>query len=87
VNFWNKLPDLPFHPKFLACPLSTDRYTQYKIDNSLERSYKHEILPDLDVGVNLDLIDLSLYAIPRDPATLDPADARLISGLLLFSYL
>jgi len=80
MTFMNKLPDLPFEPKFLKVPLSTNRFTEYKMGNSLEKNYKYEILPDVDVGVSLDLIDLQMFAIPATTPKLESADERLVSG-------
>jgi len=81
LTFMNKLPDLPFEPKFLKVPLSTNRFTEYKMGNTLEKNYKYEMLPDVDVGVSLDLIDLQMFAVPSTTPKLDPADERLVSGL------
>jgi hypothetical protein len=83
MTFMNKLPDLPFEPKFLKVPLSTNRFIEYKMGNTLEKNYKYEMLPDVDVGVSLDLIDLQMFAVPAPNSVpkLDPADERLVSGL------
>jgi len=81
MTFMNKLPDLPFEPKFLKVPLTPNRFTEYKLGNTLEKNYKYEMLPDVDVGVSLDLIDLQMFAVPSTAPKLDPADERLVSGL------
>jgi hypothetical protein len=83
MTFVNKLPDLPFEPKFLKVPLSMNRFIEYKMGNALEKNYKYEMLPDVDVGVSLDLIDLQMFAVPskENLPKLDPADERLVSGL------
>ena len=37
------------------------RFVQYK-PTSLEKNYKHELLTEVDLGVNIDLIDPDTYA-------------------------
>jgi len=46
------------------------RFVQYK-PTSLEKNYKHEMLTEIDLGVNIDLIDPDTYA-------LDPNGKHLI---------
>lgn len=41
------------------------RFVQYK-PTSLEKNYKHELLTEVDLGVNIDLIDPDTYAINQD---------------------
>jgi hypothetical protein len=79
LQFMNKLPELPYDPKFLKCPLEENRHYTYR-ETSLEREYKFELLTGIDVGVNLDLIDISSYAVPEKPPELDPIDQQLIEG-------
>jgi RNA polymerase II-associated factor 1 len=81
MTFWNKLPDLPFQSKLLKCPLTGNRNTAYNAENSLERNYKYEMLPDIDVGVTLDFIDMSVFTAPKELPPLHPADAALIEGV------
>lgn len=38
------------------------RFVQYK-PTSLEKNYRHELLTEVDLGVNIDLIDPGTYAI------------------------
>ena len=38
------------------------RFVQYK-PTSLEKNYKHELLADVDLGVNIDLIDPHAYTV------------------------
>lgn len=85
MPFVNKLPELPFEPKFLKVPLSANRFTEYKMGNTLEKNYKYEMLPDVDVGVSLDLIDVQTFAVPSGVPKLDPADERLVSGSFYLS--
>jgi RNA polymerase II-associated factor 1 len=75
----NKLPELPYDPKFLKCPLEENRYYTYR-ETSLEREYKFEMLSGIDVGVSMDLIDISCYAVPEHPPPMDPIDHQLIEA-------
>ena len=54
--------------KFLC---SIIRFVEYK-PTSLEKNYKHEMLTEVDLGVNIDLIDPDTYA-------LDPNGKYLIN--------
>lgn len=45
------------------------RFVQYK-PTSLEKNYKHELLTEVDLGVNIDLIDPDTYAINQDGTVL-----------------
>ena len=38
------------------------RFVEYK-PTSLEKNYKHEMLTEVDLGVNIDLIDPDTYAL------------------------
>ncbi|EDO42995.1 predicted protein [Nematostella vectensis] len=55
----------------------TTRFVQYK-PTSLEKNYKHELLTDIDLGVNIDLIDPQMYAV--DPNGL-PRPGLLINTI------
>jgi len=79
LQFMNKLPELPYDPKFLKCPLEDSRHSTYR-ETSLERDYKFELLTGIDVGVTLDLVDMSSFAVPKNPTPLDPMDQQLIAG-------
>lgn len=76
VKYCNNLPDVPFDPKFLVYPFDQNRFVEYK-PTSLERSNKHELLTDIDLGVPIDLIDPETYAI-KPGATLHPIDEALL---------
>ena len=52
------------------------RFVQYK-PTSLEKNYKHEMLTEVDLGVNIDLIDPDTYA-------LDPNGKYLIYNIILY---
>ncbi|XP_033106393.1 RNA polymerase II-associated factor 1 homolog [Anneissia japonica] len=75
-KYTNNLPDIPFDPKFITYPFEANRFVQYNA-TSLERTFKHELLAEHDLGVTIDLINPDTYSI--DPnVTLDPADERLL---------
>ncbi|XP_075243041.1 RNA polymerase II-associated factor 1 homolog [Convolutriloba macropyga] len=76
VKYNNTLPDIPFDPKFVAYPFDMNRYVQYK-PTSLEKSFKSELLTEVDLGIPIELIDSRFYRFnPNDE--LDPADERLL---------
>ncbi|KAK2186495.1 hypothetical protein NP493_198g03023 [Ridgeia piscesae] len=76
VKYSNTLPDIPFDPKFITYPFESNRFVQYN-PTSLERSYKHDLLTEHDLGVTIDLINPDAYAVnPND--LLDPEDERLL---------
>jgi len=79
LQFMNKLPDLPYDPKFLKCPLDENRHIVYR-PTTLERDFKFEMLTGIDVGVTLDLIDLSSFVVPEHPPPMDPIDQQLLDG-------
>ncbi|OON13566.1 Paf1, partial [Opisthorchis viverrini] len=76
LKYRNTLPELPFDPKFLAYPLEPSRFLQY-VATSLERNYKHELLTETDVGVDVDLIDPDVFKIDKS-VKLHPDDERLL---------
>ncbi|XP_078675257.1 RNA polymerase II-associated factor 1 homolog [Branchiostoma floridae x Branchiostoma belcheri] len=75
-KYTNALPDIPFDPKFITYPFESNRFVQYN-PTSLERSYKHELLTEHDLGVTIDLINPDTYAIDAE-AYLDPLDEKLL---------
>lgn len=76
VKYNNNLPDIPFDAKFIAYPFESNRFVEYKA-TSLEKNYRHEMLTEVDLGVNIDLIDPDTYAL--DPnVSLDPDDEKLL---------
>lgn len=80
VRYTNTLPDIPFDPKFLSCLfVDLNRFVDYK-QTSLEKNYKHELLTEPDLGVNIDLINPDTYKIDHDLeiVKLDPADEALL---------
>eukprot|EP01105_Mastigella_eilhardi_P014202 TRINITY_DN3234_c0_g1_i1.p1 TRINITY_DN3234_c0_g1~~TRINITY_DN3234_c0_g1_i1.p1 ORF type:complete len:477 (-),score=125.14 TRINITY_DN3234_c0_g1_i1:42-1445(-) len=72
LQFSNKLPSVPLDPKFLQMPTDTMRYVKY-CTSSLEKAYKHQVLCANDVGVKIDMINPSIYAVP-DPKPSMPLD-------------
>lgn len=76
VKYCNTLPDIPFDPKFITYPFESNRFVQYN-PTSLERNYKHDLLTEHDLGVNIDLIDPDTYKIDHT-VLLDTADEKLL---------
>ncbi|XP_014677153.1 PREDICTED: RNA polymerase II-associated factor 1 homolog [Priapulus caudatus] len=76
VKYCNTLPDIPFDPKFITYPFESNRFVQYN-PTSLERNYKHDLLTEHDLGVNIDLIDPDTYKVDYNDV-LDPADEKLL---------
>lgn len=62
VKYNNTLPDIPFDPKFIIYPFEPHRFVQYN-PTSLERSYKHELLTEHDLGIMIDLINPDTYSV------------------------
>lgn len=79
VQFVNKLPEVPFEPKFLKCPLDESRHVRYR-ETTLERDYKLELLSGVDVGVALDLIDYTSFTQKDRKPELNTVDQQLITG-------
>jgi RNA polymerase II-associated factor 1 len=72
------LPDIPFDPKFITYPFDSNRFVSYK-PTSLEKNYKHDLLTEHDLGVDIDLINPDTYAISADASlTIDPEDEKLL---------
>lgn len=78
VKYSNTLPDIPFDPKFISYPFDTNRFVQYK-QTSLEKNFKHDLLTELDLGVNIDLINPDTYEPPEQGILkIDEEDDRLL---------
>jgi hypothetical protein len=56
IKYQNKLPDIPFDPKFINYPFDPNRFIEYK-STTLEKNYKWDILNEQDLGVRIDLIN------------------------------
>jgi RNA polymerase II-associated factor 1 len=64
IRFRNELPDPVSQPKLMHIN-DKDQYTKYKV-TSLENNYKHKLYVEPDLGISLDLLDLSAYKLgPR----------------------
>ncbi|XP_050235076.1 protein PAF1 homolog [Mercurialis annua] len=79
LKFRNELPDPSAQPKLMSMKRDKDRYTKYTI-TSLEKMYKPQLFVEPDLGIPLDLLDLSVYnpLKGRPPPILDPEDEELL---------
>eukprot|EP00047_Mylnosiga_fluctuans_P016875 m.57055 g.57055 ORF g.57055 m.57055 type:complete len:382 (-) comp6809_c0_seq3:100-1245(-) len=75
VHFNNKLPSIPFPPKFLPFPFDATRFIRHK-DTSLERNYKFKLLFPNNGAIPVELVDPSAYVTPVG-ARLDAQDEDL----------
>ncbi|GFY97086.1 hydroxyproline-rich glycoprotein family protein [Actinidia rufa] len=77
-RFRNELPDPTAQPKLLSLRRDKDRFTKYTI-TSLEKMHKPRLYVEPDLGIPLDLLDLSVYNPPKgEKLPLDPADELLL---------
>ncbi|EPS73458.1 hypothetical protein M569_01298, partial [Genlisea aurea] len=78
MKFRNELPDPSAKMKLLTLKRDPDRYCKYQI-TSLEKTWKPQLYVEPDLGIPLDLLDLSVYS-PRkgDTIILDPRDEELL---------
>ncbi|CAL0308741.1 unnamed protein product [Lupinus luteus] len=77
MKFRNELPDPSAQPKLMAFKKDKDQYTEYRI-TSLEKMYKPKLFVEPDLGIPLDLLDLSVYNPPSVRRPLDPEDEELL---------
>ncbi|KAK6264138.1 RNA polymerase II associated factor Paf1 - like 1 [Theobroma cacao] len=77
LKFRNELPDPSAQPKLMALKKDKDRFTKYTI-TSLEKMYKPKLFVEPDLGIPLDLLDLSVYNPPSVRPSLAPEDAELL---------
>uniref|UniRef100_R7W1L3 RNA polymerase II-associated factor 1-like protein n=1 Tax=Aegilops tauschii TaxID=37682 RepID=R7W1L3_AEGTA len=72
-KFRNELPDPSAQLKWLPLNKDKDRYTKYRI-TSLEKNYMPKMIVPEDLGIPLDLLDMSVYNIPNlsDKHTFSP---------------
>ncbi|KAG9455243.1 hypothetical protein H6P81_008147 [Aristolochia fimbriata] len=77
LKFRNELPDPTAQPKLLPMNTNKDRYTKYAI-TSLEKMHKPKLFVEPDLGIPLDLLDLSVYNPPKERGTLAPEDEELL---------
>lgn len=77
IKFRNELPDPISQPKLLQVNNDRDRYSKYGI-TSLEKMQKHRLMVDSDLGIPLDLLDISVYNPPKVKPPMDPEDEELL---------
>ncbi|GER45013.1 RNA polymerase II-associated factor 1 homolog [Striga asiatica] len=79
MKFRNELPDPSAKIKLLSLKRDPDRYCKYQI-TSLEKNWKPQLHVEPDMGIPLDLLDLSVYNRPknRERIQLDPEDEELL---------
>ncbi|KAE9588076.1 hypothetical protein Lal_00003189 [Lupinus albus] len=77
MKFRNELPDPSAQPKLMAFKKEKDQYAKYTI-TSLEKMYKPKLFMEPDLGIPLDLLDLSVYNPPSVRPPLDPEDEELL---------
>lgn len=79
MKFRNELPDPSAQPKLMTLKRDKDRFTRYTI-TSLEKLHKPKLYAEPDLGIPLDLLDLSVYCGPKQKAPLSPEDEELLHG-------
>uniref|UniRef100_A0A1J3HWX5 RNA polymerase II-associated factor 1-like protein n=1 Tax=Noccaea caerulescens TaxID=107243 RepID=A0A1J3HWX5_NOCCA len=77
LKFRNELPDPTAQLKLMTIKRDKDQYTNYTI-TSLEKLWKPKIFVEPDLGIPLDLLDLSVYNPPKFKAPLAPEDEELL---------
>ncbi|KAL2493158.1 Protein PAF1-like protein [Abeliophyllum distichum] len=78
MKFRNELPDPSAKMKLLTLKRDPDRYTKYTI-TSLEKNHKPQLYVEPDLGIPLDLLDLSVYNPPKGVRLpMDPEDEELL---------
>ncbi|CAM8960829.1 unnamed protein product [Rhodiola kirilowii] len=77
MKFRNELPDASSQIKLMTLPKDSDRFTKYTI-TTLEKTFKPELHVDGDLGIPLDLLDLSVYNPPKKQLPMDPEDEELL---------
>ncbi|KAK9923475.1 hypothetical protein M0R45_031892 [Rubus argutus] len=77
LKFRNELPDPSAQPKLMSMKKDKDQYTKYTI-TSLEKTYKPKLFVEPDLGIPLDLLDLSVYNPPSVRPQLAPEDEELL---------
>lgn len=77
LKFRNELPDPTAQPKLMLLNTNKDLYTKYTI-TSLEKMHKPKLFVEPDLGIPLDLLDISVYNPPDTKQTLAPEDKELV---------
>ena len=79
-KFNTQLPDFPFEPKNLRFPFGENRFIKYR-STSLEKSWKRPIHTTSTLGINLEMIDPDVYAVPASrhlQQRLDDVDEEIV---------
>ncbi|KAD6118666.1 hypothetical protein R6Q59_024864 [Mikania micrantha] len=78
LKFRDELPDTTSQPKLLSIRRDKDRAAKYAI-TSLEKVHKPQLHVEPDLGIPLDLLDLSVYNVHKDEILhIDPEDQILL---------
>ncbi|GJY16790.1 protein PAF1 [Tanacetum coccineum] len=78
LKFRDELPDVTAQPKFLSLRRDKERAVKYGI-TSLENVHKPHLYVEPDLGIPLDLLDLSVYNAPKDQILhIAPEDDKLL---------
>ncbi|KAG1359348.1 putative protein PAF1 [Cocos nucifera] len=77
MKFRNELPDPTAQPKLLAVNTDKERYTKYTI-TSLEKMHKPKLYVEQDLGIPLDLLDITVYNPPEVRPPLASEDQELL---------
>ncbi|KAI3963168.1 hypothetical protein MKW92_003893 [Papaver armeniacum] len=77
LKFRNELPDPTAQPKLMLLNTNKDLYTKYTI-TSLEKMHKPKLFVEPDLGIPLDLLDISVYNPPDTKQSLAPEDKELL---------
>ncbi|KAI3727281.1 hypothetical protein L1987_67094 [Smallanthus sonchifolius] len=78
LKFRDELPDTIAQPKLLSLRRDKDRAAKYTI-TSLEKVHKPQLYVEPDLGIPLDLLDLSVYNAPKDEILhVAPEDEKLL---------
>uniref|UniRef100_A0ACD5ZXE4 Uncharacterized protein n=1 Tax=Avena sativa TaxID=4498 RepID=A0ACD5ZXE4_AVESA len=75
--FRNELPDPSAQLKWLPLNKDKDRYTKYRI-TSLEKNYMPKMIVPEDLGIPLDLLDMTVYNPPAVQPPMAPEDEELL---------
>ncbi|KAL4583788.1 hypothetical protein LXL04_008372 [Taraxacum kok-saghyz] len=78
LKFRDELPDPTAQPKLLSLRRDKDRIAKYGI-TSLENVHRPQLYVEPDLGIPLDLLDLSVYNAPKNEIIhIAPEDERLL---------
>ncbi|KAK1434168.1 hypothetical protein QVD17_11086 [Tagetes erecta] len=86
LKFRDELPDTTAQPKLLSLRRDKERAAKYSI-TSLEKVHKPQLYVEPDLGIPLDLLDLSVYNAPKDEEMwrLAPEDEKLLQEDVLLT--